>query len=456
MAGPKKDSTKRNPIKLTKEAVSGLVVEPTAYIIPVVNSRGQALQGLSIRVLSSGLKVWIHRFRFNGIQSTLTLGRWPAMTCDAAEKASKAAQVAINSGINPNQAKVDAKVAEVEKRRAAVTMQDLADKYVAEHIPNNSDGWGKEAGRLIRLHILPLLGKKTPVAAVGPADVSALMLKMKSTPIQANRTKAVLRTMFTRAIEWELYTEANPVSRVKTRSPETKRDRRLSDVEMKSLGKVLRDGDEALTVKLAVQLALLAGMRKGEVAGLRWSWVDLEAGEIRIPPDFHKTGKKTGKTRVVHICDALVAHLRATAQTIGCPYVVPGKPKKGEDGKTVWAPYVGLQTPWERIRSAAGLAPTDDDGEYLDEESNPGWHDLRRTFASVGTDLGLKGFVGELLGHAEATVTDIYTRAAAEALHDAAEKIGGRIEGILSGAVDPEKEAEERREAKASRKKAMA
>ena len=50
----------------------------------------------------------------------------------------------------------------------------------------------------------------------------------------------------------------------------------------------------------------------------------------------------------------------------------------------------------------------------------PGWHDLRRTFASVGSDLGLKGFMGELLGHAEQTVTDIYTRTAAQRLKEAA------------------------------------
>ena len=114
--------------------------------------------------------------------------------------------------------------------------------------------------------------------------------------------------------------------------------------------------------------------------------------------------------------------------------------------------HCGLARPWERIRAGAGLAPRDKKtGAYLDEENNPGWHDLRRTFASVGADLGLKGFVGELLGHAEATVTDIYTRAATEPLHEAAEKIGARIEGILSGAIDPEKEAQERREAKAQK-----
>jgi integrase len=115
---------------------------------------------------------------------------------------------------------------------------------------------------------------------------------------------------------------------------------------------------------------------------------------------------------------------------------------------------VGLQAPWERIRAAAGLAPRDKKtGAYIDEENNPGWHDLRRTFASVGADLGLKGFVGELLGHAEATVTDIYTRSAAEPLHDAAERIGSRIEGILSGRIDPEKETQERRKGKEAQAK---
>ena len=108
--------------------------------------------------------------------------------------------------------------------------------------------------------------------------------------------------------------------------------------------------------------------------------------------------------------------MKATVPTLGGPFVVPGKPRLDTDGKPLpLEPIVGLQAPWERIRGAAGLDPRDKKtGAYLDEENNPGWHDLRRTFASVGADLGLKGFVGESLGHTEATVTDIYTRSAAE------------------------------------------
>ena len=437
-AGEKKN---RQPIRLNKTDVEALTPELRDYFHPV-----EGFQGLHVRVLPNGEKSFVLRYRFAGIQRKHVLGRYPAMTPDAARKAHRAAWGQINAGTDPGQAKADARAAAAEARRAAVTVQDLADRYILEHIPSNSAKWGKEATRLIQKHILPAMGG-VPLAQVGPADISALLFKMKqTTPTMANRTRAVLRTMFGRAEEWELRPlGSNPVAVVKQRAPEVKRERRLTDLELKALGAVLRGSQETPTLLLALRLALLAGMRKGEVQGLKWSWVDMEAGEIRIPPDAHKTGKKTGKVRVVHLCSALVAALKATVPTLGCPYVIPARPIEGPTGKITW-PEISLQVPWVRIREAAGLSVQGDP-----KDTDPGLHDLRRTFASVGADLGLKGFVGELLGHAEATVTDIYTRAAAEPLHEAAEKIGARIDGILSGRIDPEKEAEDRRKAKAQR-----
>lgn len=438
---PKKE---RKPIRLHKAAVEALEPEATAYFVGVVNARGQAVPGLNVRVLPSGLRVWVHRYRIHGFQKVATLGRWPSMSPEMAEKASRAVQAGIDGGTDPLAAKAEARKAAEEERRAAVTVDDLADRYILEHIPGNSKAWGEGAKRLIRLHILPVLGK-VPVAEVGPAEVSALLFKMRDTPTEARLTRAVLRTMFRRAEEWEYRSlGSNPVAVVKLQAAIVKRERRLSDMELKALGAALQKSQEVATFLLAVRMALLAGMRKGEIAACRWDWVDLEAGEITIPKEFHKTGRKTGRPRVVHLCAALVAHLKEATPTLGCPYVVPGKPKRDVDGQVKWAPIVGLQGPWERIREAASLSV-----HGKPKEEDPGLHDLRRTFASVGADLGLKGFVGELLGHAEATVTDIYTRSAAEPLHEAAEKIGARIEGVLSGAIDPEKEALERREAKA-------
>ncbi|BDU76412.1 tyrosine-type recombinase/integrase [Mesoterricola sediminis] len=446
--GEKKE---RPPIRLVKAAVEDLAPEAGPYFVPVVNAKSQAVQGLNLRVLPSGVKAWVHRYRFAGFQKSLTLGRYPAMGPEMAEKASRAAQTKIDAGTDPGLAKANARKAAEEARRAAVTVKDLAERYELEHVPELGESWGDETKRLVKLFILPALGK-LPVAAVGPADVSAMLFKIRqATPTQANRVRAVMRTMFGRAEEWELRPlGSNPVAVVKQRAPEVKRERRLSDIELKKLGATLQKSAEPAQLVLAVRLALLAGMRKGEVAGARWEWVDLRAGEIRIPKEAHKTGRKTQRARVVHLCEALVTHMKAAPRTLGCPFVIPGRPERNDEGKVAgWAPIQGLQKAWERIRDAAGLAPRDEKtGEYLDPENNPGLHDLRRTFASVGADLGLKGFVGELLGHAEATVTDIYTRSAADPLHQAAEKIGARIEGILTGAIDPEKEAEERRRAK--------
>lgn len=424
-------------IGLNKREVGALVADPSGNRFYPVHG----YQGLCVQVTKAETKSFVLRYRFHGRQKIHTLGVFPTMKPNEAKKSHSTAWTKINAGIDPNQERVDARRAAAEIKRAAFTVGDLAARYIEDHIKiNNMPSWQAEATRLIKKHIIPALGEK-PVKDVGPANISEFLLKIqKSTPTQANRVRAVLRTMFGRAEEWEYRPlGSNPVVVVKVRSPEVKRTRRLSELELKALGAALSKSEESPYVLLALQLALLAGMRKGKIQVLGWDWVNLNASEIRIPPEFHKTGKKTGKDRVVHLCSALVKSLKAIPRTQGCSYVIPGLPKKDKAGKVVqWGPFVGLQKPLERVREAAGFAvngkPDDDD---------PGWHDLRRTFGSVGTDLGLKAFMGELLGHSEQTVTDIYTRAADQRLKDAAETIGARIDGILSGVIDPEKEAKE-------------
>ncbi len=389
-SGKREEREEREPIRLNKTDVAGLQVGAKDYFNPV-----EGYRGLHVRVLPNGQKSYVLRYRFNGLQKKHVLGQIPAMTPDAAKKAHASAWKMIHAGTDPGQAKADARAAAAEAKRTALTVADLADRYIREHIPGNGAKWGKEATRLINKHIVPTLGA-LPLAKVGPADISAMLYEMRQTaPTMANRTRAVLRTMFSRAEEWEYRTlGSNPVAVVKQRGQETKRERRLTDLEVKALGAALKDSKEAPTLLLALRLALLAGMRKGEIQGVRWEWVDLDAGEIRIPKEFHKTGKKTGKARVVHLCSALVAELKTTVRTIGCPYVVPGRARKKADGKGMeWIPTADLQAPWKALREAAGLAV---EGEPKDED--PGLHDLRRTFASVGADLGLKGFVGELAG----------------------------------------------------------
>ena len=430
-------SKSENAIRLNKQDVQALEADIGGNRFYPVNG----YQGLCVQVTKAGVKSFVLRYRFHGRQKIHTLGVYPTMAPDEAKKSHSVAWTKINSGVDPNQERIDARLVAAEKKAAAFTVADLADLYIRDHIKvSNGKGWQAEATRLIKKHILPDLGDK-PVKDVGPANISSLLLKIqKKTPTQANRVRAVLHTMFGRAEEWEKRPlGTNPVSVVKQRSPEVKRLRRLSELELKALGGVLNKSTESVYVLMAIRLALLAGMRKGEIQALRWEWLNLDLAHIRIPPEFHKTGKKTGKPRFVHLCSSLVTLLRTLPRTLGCIYVIPGLPKLDKNENIVkWGPFVGLQKPLERIREAAGFAVKD-----KPDEEDPGWHDLRRTFGGIGKDLGLKAFVGDLLGHSEQNVTEIYTRAAEKRVKEAAELIGGRIDGILTGHIDPERQSDQ-------------
>lgn len=434
---------KRSGVYLSKAEIKK--IEPGEKIQRVWDL---ATRGLGIQVTPAGVYSWVLSYRIDGKKDMTTLGRWPEMTVEQAQKAALARWGDINEGKNPNEAKNTARKAAEEARRAA-TIGDLIARFKKDHLPHNAANWQKESARLLDKHVAPALGKLR-VRDAAPMVFSEFLENMKEkTPTQANRTKAVLRVMFCRAEEWGYRDSgSNPISAVKVKGKEVKRDRRLSDLELKKLGEAMRGAQEAPAHILGIRLALLAGMRKGEIQTARWEWLDLDAAEIRIPADFHKTGHKTGKVRVIHLCSALVEELRTLPKLLGCPHIIPGHAKTDPTTqKTTWHPFTALQNPWERLREAAKLSTK---GEPKEED--PGLHDLRRTFASVASDLGLRGFAGELLGHAEKDVTDIYTRTAAAKLLEAVETIGARIDGILTGKFDPEEEAKARTQERAKAK----
>ena len=159
---------------------------------------------------------------------------------------------------------------------------------------------------------------------------------------------------------------------------------------------------------IAVRLAIYAGLRVGEVFGLRWRDVDLQTGLLTISRSYGFC-TKSGKSRHVPIADELHEALRAwqprcpvTREGVVCPVVADGS-------RSIWHAVERRRPELAPLYASAGI-PT---------PASP-WHALRHTFAShfLMSGGGLLT-LQKLLGHNDLKVTSVYAHLSSE--HVAAE-----------------------------------
>ncbi|MFW6068114.1 MAG: tyrosine-type recombinase/integrase, partial [Chloroflexota bacterium] len=148
------------------------------------------------------------------------------------------------------------------------------------------------------------------------------------------------------------------------------------------------------------------GMRRAEVLGLKWQWIDLKAKTIHLPGEE----TKGFSSREVPLNTESVQILRQW-------HMQHGRPSKGRvfshsDGAAIQ----NMKKSFGKLLKDAGIEPT--------PQGRVTWHSLRHTF---GTRLGQGGCDAEtlrsLMGHASITTTQRYLhsddarrRAAVEAL----------------------------------------
>lgn len=273
--------------------------------------------------------------------------------------------------------------------------------------------------RLIAKHVTPTFGSRRP-GDVTHGDVARWHVALKDTPGAANRALALLSSMYNWAIKNGHCDEPNPCRNVKQYRGR-KIERFLSTEEMARLGEALKaaEANDPYPVA-ALRLLIFTGARLGEILGLHWEWVDIEAAMIRLPDS--KTGAKP-----IYLNAPAVDLLETLPRMLDNPHVIVGL-KQG-------AALVNLEKPWRRIRKAAGL-------------EDVRIHDLRHSFASVGAGLG-EGLpiIGKLLGHLNVTTTARYAHLSADPIRAANEKIGKRIVEAMSGSTAASKAKETTSEA---------
>jgi integrase len=171
----------------------------------------------------------------------------------------------------------------------------------------------------------------------------------------------------------------------------------------------------------------LSGLRRGEVAGLKWHDVDLDAGTLTVARNRVQVGSQTvvenkpktpSSRRTLPLDEGLVAVLkRASARyaqeklALGAAHADSGYVAVNE----VREPYTpgALTNMWHRLTKAAGVRPIR-------------LFDARH---SCGTALHLRGVpmavIAKWLGHADASITaKIYAHSQDDALREASATLG--------------------------------
>jgi integrase len=241
--------------------------------------------GLYLVIQPSGAKSWAYRYRVGGKSRKLTLGSFPAIDVGEARNLSSAAAVSVKRGGDPA----------VERSLAAAaddSFEVVARLFVERYARPKNRSW-KQVARWLGLTAEGdklLLTGNGAIAAWGDrkigditkADVIRFLDRIvdRGSPIAANRTLAVLRKLFNWA-EGRYGLVSNPCHRVEMPGTEKARDRVLTDKELKAIWRgAVKVGGSFVGV---VQLLMLTGQRRNEVAGMEWRELDTANRLWKLP-----------------------------------------------------------------------------------------------------------------------------------------------------------------------------
>jgi integrase len=349
-----------------------------------VYHKDRTFPGLQVCVTATGHKTFYFVKRVSGKPKRLWLGTVTQLSVASARKAAAKQAATIAGGADPQSERLF--------RRNEPTLAMLWQSYFELHSRPQNKSW-KDDQRRYQNYMQDLHNKR--LSAITKAVVAKwhAQIGQEHGPVQANRCKEQLSSMFGKASGAVGYTGPNPCRGV-ANFPERSRERFLLPAEMHMFFTALA-AEEPYWQGFFL-LCLFTGCRRGNVQSMEWAEVDLENALWHIPGAKVKNGRPTS----IALCLPAVAILKARQQLRnGSPYVFPALRGSG--------PLRSVQGPWERIRAAAGV-------------NDLRIHDLRRTQGSWQAAMGISlAIIGKSLGHANLQSTQVYARLDVDPVRDA-------------------------------------
>lgn len=360
-----------------------------------IDFKDRVVPNLRLQVRASGYKVWVLSSRFPGTPggnpTRRALGQYGALTIDGAREKARTWIALIGKGIDP--AVHEAQERAENKLKQSESFGVVAEEFLKRYAPTISHQ--KECEDIIRKDFVSRW-RDRPFASLTPHEArDAILAVAERGKYQARSAHAHLRRMLSWARGNGYSLPQSPLDGLSIDDLVGKkeaRSRTLSDAEIRQVWRSTYG--MGYPRGPFIQLLLLTGQRRDEVAGVRWREINLDQKLWTIPADR----MKGGRAHEVPLSDAAVVLLEGLPRWKSSDFVL------SPSGKNPLTSHTKTKASLDKfvadVRAFDGV-----------EEPMERWtfHDLRRTMRTHLSALPIQDLVRELtIAHARPGLHRIY------------------------------------------------
>lgn len=248
--------------------------------------------GLYLRIRQAR-KVWIYRYKRDGREIKLGLGRYPIISLAEARRKAREEMKRREDGIDPQ--KIRREKREQEKAARLNTFELVAREWhkASERDRQWSAGYAEKIIRYLELHVFPWVGRFS-VEEIKPTEVVRCLhrIKERGNLETAMRVRETIQHVYQYAVDTGVLEPAKNFVNGRTGGLPAVRSRHYPAItDPQQLGQLLRDiraYNGHVITRAALQLAPLLFQRPGQLRFAHWEDIDLDGAVWICPPEKMK------------------------------------------------------------------------------------------------------------------------------------------------------------------------
>jgi integrase len=272
------------------------------------NGKNQRLwdeRGLYLEITPPGGKCWRFKYRFEGKERRIGLGRYPDVPLALARERREEARQLLARGLDPSAVRQAQKTA--ERGKALTSFEVIAREWFNRFKGSWADSHSKVVIRRLERDIFPWLGDR-PIAEINAPELLAVIRQVEGRGAleTAHRELNICGQVFRYAVATGR-AERDPSGDLRGALPPVKNNHFAAVTDPTRLGEILRLLDTyggGLIVRCALRLAPYVFVRPGELRHAKWADIDLEAADWRFQ------ASKTNTDHIVPLSRQSIAILR--------------------------------------------------------------------------------------------------------------------------------------------------